>query len=111
MFGFHIITDEDKKRLDNLKIFEDVRVNMSILKWAWPEYIREIVRSVQLIQNDMLKNSTKTRDINGLAYSDWASDCCDKIKFELTQVIKQLVVDPNLASPITGKKRKTWKNK
>ena len=106
---FYIIWKEDKKRLDNLKIFQWVKLNMDILKHAWPEFVREIIRNIQAVQNDVLKKSTKIRDINWLAYSDWASDFADKLKFELTQVLNKIVADPNLFDPITGKKIKTKK--
>ena len=111
MFWYKIVTDEEKKRLDNLKVFEWVQLNLDILKHAWPEFIRELIKNVQLLQNDIIKKSTKIRSIEGLAYFDGASDFADRLKTELGQVINKLVIDPNTTSPVTGKKLKNLKRK
>ena len=104
MFWYAIIKKEDKKRLDRLKVFQDVKLNLNILKNAWPEYLREVIRNIQALQNDLLKKSTKTRDLDWLIYSDGASDFADKLKYELKQVLNKLVADPNLFDPVTWQK-------
>ena len=111
MFWYSIVKTKDKKRLENLKVYEWVKLNLDILKQWWPEFIRELNKNIQLLQNDLIKKSLKVRSVEWLAYFDWASDFAEKLKFELKQVINKLVINPNTNSPITGKKLKTWKKR
>lgn len=112
MFWYSIIKTEEKQRLERLKVFENVTpMRYGILKQAWPEFLKEIIKSVQMIQNDLLKKMTKSRDLSAIIYADGASDFADKLKFELKQALWKIVADPNLYDPVTGKSINTWKNK